>query len=61
MHEQPGLNMREERALAEGHVVTIEPGIYVPGVGGCRIEDMGVMHGGRFINLIDAPKQLITI
>lgn len=61
VHEQPGLNMREVRTLQNGHVVTIEPGIYVPGVGGCRIEDMGALVEGKFVNMIDAPKELITV
>lgn len=61
IHEQPGLNQRDERRLEPGHVVTIEPGIYVPGLGGCRIEDMGVITENGFDNYITAPKQLIEI
>jgi len=61
IHEQPGLNMRDERTLQVGHVVTIEPGVYIPGLGGCRIEDMGVLTEQGFKNLIDAPKHLIRV
>jgi len=39
IHEQPTLSPRSEGELAEGNVVTVEPGIYLPGVGGVRIED----------------------
>lgn len=61
VHEQPGLNVRDDRALVPGHVVTIEPGIYIPGLGGCRIEDMGVIRENGFENFITAPKQLIEL
>ncbi len=39
VHEQPVLSWRAEGELVEGNVVTVEPGIYLPGVGGVRIED----------------------
>lgn len=61
IHEQPGLNARDERELTPGHVVTIEPGIYIPGLGGCRIEDMGAITATGFDNFITAPKHLIQI
>jgi Xaa-Pro aminopeptidase len=38
VHEAPRLHRREERPLAIGNVVTIEPGVYLPGRGGIRIE-----------------------
>ncbi len=61
IHEQPGLSMRDHRTLAVGHVVTVEPGVYLPGVGGCRIEDMGVLTENGFKNMIFAPKELIRV
>ena len=39
VHEGPGLARRTQQKLAAGMVVTVEPGIYLPGVGGVRIED----------------------
>lgn len=39
VHEAPGLSLRSSQKLEPGMVVTVEPGIYVAGVGGCRIED----------------------
>jgi len=39
VHEPPALSWRSDEAFIEGMVVTVEPGIYVPGVGGVRIED----------------------
>lgn len=39
IHERPSIHGRETLTIAPGHVFTIEPGIYIPGVGGVRIED----------------------
>ena len=43
VHEAPRMNMQSETALAPGMAVTIEPGIYLPGQGGVRIEDLVVV------------------
>lgn len=39
VHEGPGLSFRSETVLEPGMAVTVEPGIYLPGIGGVRIED----------------------
>jgi Xaa-Pro aminopeptidase len=58
IHEQPVLSRRAKGELRPGHVVTVEPGIYLPGVGGVRIEDdVLVTARGRQV-LSDLPKSL---
>ena len=47
VHEYPTLSQRGEDILEDGMVFTIEPGIYLSGWGGVRIEDMAVMENGR--------------
>jgi Xaa-Pro aminopeptidase len=51
VHEGPWLGRAHEEALPAGAVVTVEPGIYVPGLGGVRIEDMVEVtdEGGRVL------------
>jgi Xaa-Pro aminopeptidase len=58
VHEQPSLSRRSEDVLAPGMVVTIEPGIYLPGWGGVRVEDLAIVteHGVDVVST--APKQL---
>ena len=43
IHEAPNLRPESTDTLAVGNVVTVEPGLYLPGVGGCRIEDLVVV------------------
>ena len=48
IHEEPRMNRESKDSLIENDVVTIEPGVYVPGLGGVRIEDCVVAEdGGR--------------
>lgn len=61
IHESPSLSFRSEKTLTKGHVVTVEPGVYIPGVGGCRIEDTIIITDDGFINTITTPKQLIVV
>jgi len=56
VHEAPRLGRGSSDVLADGMVMTIEPGIYVKGWGGVRIEDMAVMENGRLRVLTRAPK-----
>ena len=61
VHEGPRVSTKGETILVPGHVITIEPGLYIPGLGGVRIEDMAIITADGFIDPIDAPKQLIEL
>jgi Xaa-Pro aminopeptidase len=58
IHEQPVLSGKSEGVLEPGHVVTVEPGIYLPGVGGVRIEDDVLVTAKGHRVLSDLPKTL---
>ena len=49
IHEPPRLGKAQPERLEPGMVITIEPGIYLPGKGGIRIEDMVVVTDGRML------------
>ena len=57
VHEQPRLGRNSTDILAAGMVTTIEPGIYLPGWGGVRIEDVVVLEKGRAKVLSKASKK----
>lgn len=61
IHEQPNLSPRSVTLLQAGNVVTVEPGIYLPGRYGVRIEDMALVTEGGYINLTTAEKSLISV
>lgn len=61
IHEQPRVGSGSQTALVPGHVITIEPGVYIPGLGGCRIEDMAILTSEGYLNPITFPKQLIEL
>lgn len=62
IHELPNENMRAfGRRLEVGNVVTVEPGIYIAGRYGCRIEDMIAIGEDGPVNLTKAPRELIEI
>ena len=61
VHEDPRVARGQKHTLVPGNVITIEPGVYVPGVGGIRIEDDVVVHAERTEVLTRVPRDLIEI
>lgn len=61
VHENPGINFRNEKPLVEGNVITNEPGIYIPGLGGVRIEDDLLITKDGNRNLMTVTKELIQL
>ena len=64
IHEEPRLAAKvpEDVVLKRGHVVTVEPGIYLEGKYGCRIEDMvAIMPDGSVYDFTQSPKNLIEM
>lgn len=61
VHEGPRLAKTADGSLVAGNVVTVEPGVYVPGEVGVRIEDLVVVtdDGGRPLSAF--PKELVTV
>jgi Xaa-Pro aminopeptidase len=61
IHEAPRLSRRSDSVLQDGNVVTVEPGVYLPGRFGIRIEDLVVVAGSEREILTAVPKELITV
>jgi Xaa-Pro aminopeptidase len=59
VHEAPSASFRSNDSLVPGNVVTIEPGLYVPGEGGVRIEDVVLITEDGAENLTGAPKRVL--
>jgi Xaa-Pro aminopeptidase len=58
VHEGPRLSTTSEDELGEGNVVTVEPGVYLPGRFGVRVEDLVVLSADAYRNLSGLPKEL---
>jgi Xaa-Pro aminopeptidase len=60
IHEWPAFSPLSEDTLEPGMVMTVEPGIYLPGVGGVRIEDMVLVtqDGGENLTHLDRSSEL---
>jgi Xaa-Pro aminopeptidase len=61
VHEAPRLSTESTDTLETGNIVTIEPGIYLDGLGGVRIEDLTVVRDDGVELLTSFPKQLIAV
>lgn len=61
IHEAPRLSQLCEDLLVPGHVVTVEPGIYIPGLGGVRIENSCAITEDGARSLVYAPRELIIL
>jgi Xaa-Pro aminopeptidase len=59
IHEGPRASMSSTDTLQAGTIVTVEPGIYIPGCGGVRIEDMALVTDQGCEILTHAPKQMV--
>ena len=61
VHEQPGANLNNDNPLPIGAVISAEPGIYLPGKFGVRIEDVLVIEENGCLDIMEAPKKLLIL
>ena len=61
IHEEPRLSPKCHEVLKEGMIQTVEPGIYIPGFGGVRIEDLVAITKEGCKNFTYSPKELIEL
>ncbi|HHW27816.1 MAG TPA: aminopeptidase P family protein [Firmicutes bacterium] len=61
IHEGPSVSVKSETVLEPGMVITIEPGIYIPGFGGVRVEELVVVTDDGMRVLTQSPKELTVI
>ena len=61
VHESPRISHKQNSILEKNFIVTVEPGIYIPGWGGIRIEDMVVVKDNGCFNLTHSTKKLIEV
>jgi Xaa-Pro aminopeptidase len=58
VHEDPSLRGPDENTLRQGDVVTVEPGLYLIGLGGVRVEDTGMVSANGFKNFTTLTRSL---
>jgi Xaa-Pro aminopeptidase len=61
VHEDPSVGYGKTGTLADGVPITVEPGIYLPGRGGVRIEDTVVVHASQPQLLTDTTRELLVL
>ena len=61
IHENPNFGRKWDRPVPEGSVVTVEPGIYLPGKFGVRLEDFGLMTAEGFVPFTKSTHDLVVI
>ncbi|WP_313893823.1 Xaa-Pro peptidase family protein [Psychrobacillus sp.] len=61
VHEGPGLSFRSDITLEPGMIITIEPGIYLPNIGGVRIEDDAIVTENGLEKLTHSTKELLIL
>jgi Xaa-Pro aminopeptidase len=61
VHEAPRLSTESPDTIAAGNVVTVEPGVYIPGLGGIRIEDLVIVGEDGNEVLTSMTKELVTV
>jgi Xaa-Pro aminopeptidase len=61
VHEAPRLSRESGDTLAAGNVATVEPGVYLEGLGGIRIEDLVIVTDGEPEVLTSSTKDLVTV
>lgn len=61
IHEMPSLSPKCDEVIQNGHVLTVEPGIYLDGMFGVRIEDLVCMIDNKMVNFTHSPKELIIL
>ena len=61
IHENPSFSPRCDEEIKNGHVITVEPGIYIDGFGGVRIEDLIAVQNDTVVNLTHSLKEMIEL
>ena len=61
VHDGLSISKKSETVLEEGMVITIEPGIYIPKIGGVRIEDDVIVRRNKAETITKAPKELTEV
>ena len=61
IHEEPRFSPSGNMVIEDGVVITVEPGIYLPGLGGVRIEDMILINGDKPVNFTSSTKEMLIL